>query len=183
MSLRENHNVFAKTFRCIAVAGCLLAVWGARLEAQVPVGIPTISVVAGSVVRIPVNVGDLTGKDVTSFEFVVSCDTNVVRFTGVDQENTLSVGMLLFANNRVRPYGPGKMKVACAGARPISGSGVLVYLTGVAQKRKASSTMQLSDCVLNAGTPSASVTDGLLNVGVTKSTKAPRKIDSTATHK
>jgi hypothetical protein len=144
-----------------------------NLSAQIPIGVPKISASTGTDIRIPLNVGDLTGQNVTSFEFVVSCDTNIIRLTGIDQEGTLSTGLTMFANNRVRPYGPGKMKVVCASAQPLSGNGVLVYLTGRVQKVVGDSQFQLTGLVLNTGTPGAQITNGMLTtIGNEKSKNA-----------
>jgi hypothetical protein len=145
---------------CVAL---LLTVWG-PLAAQIPLSLPRLSANPGATVRIPVTVGDLTGTDVTSFGFVVSCDTTIIRLTGTEQEGTLSSGLMMFANNHVRPFTPGKMKVVCASARPISGKGVLVYLTGIVQKKSGSSGLQLSECLLNAGSPPARSSDGSIKI-------------------
>ena len=161
----------------------LLSAGGRTLRAQVSVEIPKLSAKAGTTVRIPLNVGDLTGKDVTSFEFVVACDTTLLRFSGIDQEKTLSSGSMIFANNHVRPYGPGKMKVVCARSQPLTGSGTLVYITGIAQKQNGTSSLRVSNCILNTGTPSTTVTDGSLTVMLPKAGKYQRLDDSAMTKK
>ena len=178
------NRLFAKNIHCLFLGVILLvSPAGGCLHAQVPVAIPRLSVLPGAVVRIPLNIGDLSGKDVTSFEFVVACDTTVLRFSGVDQEKTLSSGLTMFANNHVRPYGPGRMKVVCAASQPLAGSGVLVYITGVAQKQNGTSSLQLSNCILNAGTPLTSVSDGSLTVKPPKGSKSPIREDSAMTKK
>jgi len=146
-----------------STVGLLCVVWGTLL-AQVPVSLPNLSARGGSELKIPVNVGDLSGLAVTSFEFVVQCDTNVVRLSGIDQERTLSVGLMMFANNRVRPFGPGKMKVVCASAKPIVGSGVLVYLKATTSNAGLRTPLKLSNVIFNAGTPATSVTNGSVKV-------------------
>jgi hypothetical protein len=143
----------------------------AALLAQIPVALTSVSGDPENVLKIPVKVAELTGKNVSSFEFVVSCDTTVVRLSGIDQKETLSDGLSMFANNRVRPFGPGRMKVVCASAKPLSGSGVLVYITAVIQKKGGSSPLQLSGFLFNAGIPSASTANGVVKVTVTKSVK------------
>lgn len=145
-----------------------LIIGTAVLHSQIAVTLTSISGVPGSTLKIPVNVADLTGKDVSSFEFVVSCDTTVVRLSGIEQKGTLSQGLTMFANNRVRPFGPGRMKIVCASAEPLSGSGVLVYITANVQKKGGSSPLQLSDFLFNTGTPSASTTNGAVKATVTK---------------
>jgi hypothetical protein len=178
------NRTFAENLRCL-FAGCLLVLstGGMRLHAQVPMTVPKLSVQGGTIVRIPVSVGDLSGKDVTSFEFVVVCDTTVLRLSGVDQDKTLSDGMTMFANNHVRPYGPGRMKVVCASSQPLAGDGVLVYVTGVAQEQDGTTPLKLTNCVLNAGTPSTSGTDGSLSVKLPKGIKSSSPADSEMTKK
>jgi hypothetical protein len=147
----------------LVLALLLCAGWG-TLCAQVKVIVPALTLKAGSNVQIPVNVGDLAKENVTSFEFVVVCDTVIIRFTGVEQTGTLSNGLMMFANTKVAPYGPGKMKVVCASAKPLSGKGVLVYLKGTLQSRQGSSPLQLTNFVFNAGTPVPKITNGAAKV-------------------
>src|SRR3990172_12920558 len=95
--------------------GCLqVAVTPLFLPAQIRVALPEVSVHPGTQISIPVRIGELAGEKVTAFEFVVSCDTNIVLLQGVDQRGTLSEGLTMFANNRVAPFGRGRMKVVCA---------------------------------------------------------------------
>ncbi len=184
MTDKFSREAFAKKLQWWSLGiTLLLSAGGSELRAQIPMTIPKLTVQAGTVISIPINVGDLSGKDVTSFEFVVSCDTTFLRFSGVDQEKTLSSGLTMFANNHVRPYGPGRMKVVCASSQPLSGNGVLVYLTGVAQKKGGTSSLQLSNCVLNSGTPPVSSSDGSLKVTMSKADISPTSPDSGKTRK
>ena len=133
------------------------------LLSQVNVRLPEVAARPGSEVSIPVNVGDLTGKRVTAFELVVTCDTSVVHLKGIDQEGTLSEGLTMFANNRVAPFSAGKMKIVCASAQPISGAGVLVKIVATV-RTKGTTALALSDVVMNAGVPQVRTEDGVLKV-------------------
>jgi hypothetical protein len=133
------------------------------LLSQVNVRLPEVAARPGSEVSIPVNVGDLTGKRVTAFELVITCDTSVVHLKGIDQERTLSEGLTMFANNRVHPFNVGKMKIVCASAKPISGAGVLVKIVANVRK-KGTTALALSDVVMNAGVPQVRTEDGVLRV-------------------
>jgi hypothetical protein len=146
-------------------AVCLLvSVLFSSLTAQVQVRLPEMTAQAGNVITIPVTIGDLGSEKVTAFEFVVSCDTTVVRLSGVEQGGTLSEGLTMFANNRVRPYGPGRMKVVCASAEPIQGKGVLVKIIAEAANRAGSTGVLLTNVVLNAGKPEVRSVNGLIRL-------------------
>jgi hypothetical protein len=160
-----------------------LTIGSVALHSQIPVTLTSISGKPDSVLKIPVNVAELTGKYVSSFEFVISCDTTIVRLVGIDQKKTLSQGLTMFANNRVRPFGPGRMKVVCASAEPLSGSGVLVYITAVIQKKGGSSPLELSSFLFNAGNPTASTTNGVVKANVTKKGKTVVGRDTTTRKK
>jgi hypothetical protein len=70
----------------------------------------------------------------------------------------------MFANNRVRPYGPGRMKVVCASAEPIQGKGVLVKIIAEAANRAGSTGVLLTNVVLNAGKPEVRSVNGLIRL-------------------
>jgi len=146
------------------VAALYLCVACGALQAQVNVRLPALTTKTGSDVKIPVTVPDLNKENITSFEFVVLCDTTIIRFTGTEQEGTLSAGLMMFANTKVAPYGPGKMKVVCASATPLTGQGVLVYLKAKVQSKKGSSPLQLMSFNFNAGKPAAKTSNGTVKV-------------------
>ena len=84
-------NNFAGVLRNTLCALVLVLVVGSgALMAQVSISIPSISVVPGETLKIPVNVGDITADSVGSYQFVVTCDTTIIRFTGVDVAGTIS---------------------------------------------------------------------------------------------
>jgi flagellar hook assembly protein FlgD len=158
-------KTFARTFRSICFMLALLVVgWGGVYAQTVQVTIPNTAVQPGSTVNIPINVGSLTGLSVTAYEFVVSCDTTILRFTGVNSTGTLSDGLGPVANYYVSPFGPGKMKVTCATATDMSGVGVLVYLTGTAQTGSGNTSVSLSNFLFNTGTPGTNITNGSLRL-------------------
>jgi hypothetical protein len=134
------------------------------LSAQIGVTLAEVKARPGTEFSIPLKIGDLTGEKVTSFEFVVSCDTNMVQLLGVDQEGTLSEGLTMFANNRVAPFGRGRMKVVCASANPLSGEGVLVKILARARGKNGRATLKLADFVLNAGKPAVETTAGVVMI-------------------
>lgn len=146
--------------------GCLLSVvLPFHLAAQIRVTLPEVSARPGAHISIPLRIGELAGEKVTAFEFVVSCDSNIVALEGVDQKGTLSEGLTMFANNWVAPFGRGRMKVVCASANPISGNGVLVHILALARKRSGTTRLKLTEFVLNAGKPAVEAIHGVANIG------------------
>jgi hypothetical protein len=149
--------------RSLALSCCFAIVSGPALLSQIIVRLPEVVARPGSDVSIPVNVDDLTGKQVTAFELVVVCDTSVVQLKGIDQIGTLSEGLTMFANNRVLPFNAGRMKIVCASARPIAGAGVLVNIVASVRKR-GRTTLSLSDVIMNAGVPQVHAENGVVKV-------------------
>jgi hypothetical protein len=154
-------KTFAWSFRS-ALMGLLLVLSAGShtLRAQVAVSLPSMSVLPGSTFSIPVNVGSLTGLDVSAFQFNVTCDTNIAMLTGIDENATLSSGWLGGFNNSVNGFNPGRMSVSAASSVSAVGGGVLIYITGTAKNTVGKTTVQLSSFLFNTGTPTASITQG-----------------------
>jgi hypothetical protein len=168
----------ARLFPLTTAVAVLLSVSHSTILAQIQVKLPEISARAGSEISMPLTIGDLGGEKITSFEFVVSGDTSLVRFTGVDQSGTLSEGLTMFANNRVRPYSAGRMKVVCASAEPIQGKGVLVRIIGTIGNKSGSCPVILTNVVLNAGKPEARATNGFIRSKSQPSERPKARADS-----
>lgn len=83
--------------------------------------------VVGDTVTVPIQVGDLSGQGVTSYQFTASVDPAALDIIGVSAEGTLSSDGLLEANVD-REDGA---RVAYAQQDPLSGSGTLLELTVV----------------------------------------------------
>lgn len=130
--------------------------------AQVTARVPDMSVIQGSRIAVPLKISSLGVEKVTAFEFIVTCDTSMLVLEGVDQRGTLTEGLTMFANNRVAPYGRGRMKVVCASAHPIAGGGVLVNILATVLKKPGQTPLKLSGFVLNAGRPAVEPRDGML---------------------
>ncbi|MBF8295955.1 MAG: Peptidase and subtilisin, kexin, sedolisin, partial [Bacteroidetes bacterium] len=156
-------NTFVKNFRH-AIFGIALALTAGVVTAlaQVAVTIPNSGALPGAAITIPVNVGDLTGRNVTAYEFEALCDSTIIRFTGIESIGTLSNGLGPLANYTVAPRGPGRMKVVCASSTPFVGSGVLIYLKATAQSKIGITNLELTSFLFNTGNPSATITNGSL---------------------
>lgn len=132
--------------------------------AQIAVSLPNLSIGPNSSLTIPVNVGSLTGQGVIAYEFVISCDSTILRLDGIDASGTLSSGWSVIANNSAGGFNPGRMKVVAATFAPASGSGVLINLRATTKNKGDSTALQLSGFIFNAGSPASSVTNGSVRV-------------------
>jgi len=149
-------NISAVKFLAIVVAMFMLSV---STFAQVSVTLPTVSGVAGSEKLGAVTVGDLTGQNVTAFQFTVFYDKDVVEITGVETENTLVAGNAPTVNADVAN---GQTVIAWASATPLTGSGTLLNLKFEFKDAGASALNfgTPSTFMFNAGSPAAAVTNG-----------------------
>lgn len=133
--------------------------------AQVSLTFPTVSGAAGSTaeVKAPITVGDLTGQNVTSYQFVLSYDPTIIDITGVDDAGTLSAGAQLQQNPDLTN---GILRVAWAKNTALTGSGTLLYLK---IKFKAAGVAPLNpgagNFMFNAGTPAVAITAGAATSG------------------
>jgi PKD repeat protein len=84
-----------------------------------------LSQLPGTDIDIPINSTDLTGLSIVSGNFTVSYYENALTPVGIIQAGTLLESFPAPAYNQSIP---GKVTFAFAGATPISGSGVLIYL-------------------------------------------------------
>jgi hypothetical protein len=133
-------------------------------SAQVAVTIPNPSAAPNTSLMIPVNITSLTGLNVTAYEFIATCDTSFVQFDGIDVAGTVSSGQGVLSNNSANGFYPGRMKVVCATAFPISGGGILVNLKVTTKNKGGNTPIQLTGVVFNAGTPTYSLTNGSITV-------------------
>jgi hypothetical protein len=152
--------------RPIPLVGLLLlvVVLTSSTSAQVAVSIPNPTAAPNTALMIPVNITSLTGLNVTAYEFITTCDTSFVQFDGIDVAGTISSGQGVLSNNSVNGFYPGRMKVVCATALPISGSGILLNLKVTTKRKGGNTPIQLSGLVFNAGTPTFTLTNGSITV-------------------
>jgi len=132
---------------------------GTSTFAQVSVTLPTISGVSGSEKAGAITVGDLTGQNVTAFQFTITYDKDIVKITGADAAGTLiesSAGNLYVNPDTAN----GTISVAWANATALSGSGTLVKLNIKFVNAGSAALSFGSTFMFNAGTPAATITDG-----------------------
>jgi hypothetical protein len=135
---------------------------GTNTFAQVSVALPTISGIAGTIGSGAIAVGDLTGKNVTAFQFQISYDKKIIYITGANNNNTI-VGTALTVN---ADTANGKILVAWAGATTLTGSGNLVNLN-IAFRKGGQAALTFGTpgtFMFNAGNPSVTIINGSANV-------------------
>ncbi|MCG2714925.1 MAG: cohesin domain-containing protein [Candidatus Marinimicrobia bacterium] len=115
----------------------------------VDVGISNVQGDISDAVVMPITVDDLTGKNVTSYEFTLTYDESVMNITGVDAVGTLSAGMNIVPND-----GVGQLTVAAAGVEALSGSGVLLNLN-IELIGNGVCDVAFSNFMFNEGAPAA----------------------------
>jgi hypothetical protein len=145
------------------------------VKGQVEARIMSVTARQGSDIVVPLKIRNLTGMNVTAFEFVVSCDTSLLMLNGIEQKGTLTAGLTMFANNRVAPFGPARMKVVCASATALAGDGVLVNILASARGRRGNVRITLSDFILNAGTPAVKSRSGNVAIVSDGSERIPNR--------
>jgi len=143
--------------------------WSPVAVAQIEVSLPEVEGDPGESVVLPVVVSDITGRDVKGFWFKLLFDPDVIEVDGVDLIGSLSEGSLVATNARTE----GEFVVASANARPLSGSGPLIYMTATLISQGAS-TLQFDDFLFNDGSPDALLFSGLVRSGTSTSAEDER---------
>jgi hypothetical protein len=92
-------------------------------SAGVGVGFPDVQAEAGQTITVPVEVDDLTGRDITSYEFTVNFNPDVVSVAGISTENTVTP-----TDPSFNVPSPGELRVSFATDTALSGGGTLLNL-------------------------------------------------------
>ncbi|MDM7922269.1 MAG: cohesin domain-containing protein, partial [Pyrinomonadaceae bacterium] len=141
----------------------LTALYRADEEDAVAITAPQFEARQGTTVRVPVTIGDISGKGVIAYQFDVAFDPTVIEPADVaaDIEESLSSGMNLVFNSAE----PGLLRVAVYGIIPIEGKGVLMNLNFDVVGAKGSGTeLVIKTALLNEGSVKASAVNGKVGV-------------------
>ena len=135
---------------------------GTSTFAQVSVTLPSVSGTAGTTGAGAITVGDLTGKNVTAFQFSITYDKSILYITGATTDNTIASGVAPTVN---ADTANGKISVAWASATALTGSGSLINLQFTFRKVGVNAlNFDPSSFMFNAGNPTATVTAGSVTV-------------------
>jgi hypothetical protein len=124
----------------------------------IPVTIPDTCVKMGDFILIPVNIGDVTGKEVYSAEITLDYDQNILEATDATLLGTIAEGRMMFYNKY-----DGKVEIGISGTEPLSGSGTLVYVGfNVLSLPVDSTIIHFERMRFNEGIPAAEAKDGVI---------------------
>ncbi|GIV57475.1 MAG: hypothetical protein KatS3mg042_0388 [Rhodothermaceae bacterium] len=127
--------------------------------ALVGVALPSLSCGIDDDLTVPVMINDdVTGLSIIAYDFVLSFDPSIIDLSNVSTAGTLSNGWTLSSNTT-----SGQISVSAASSTELSGSGDLIFLTGKCLSEGTSPLTWIS-FTFNEGSPSASLTDGSVNV-------------------
>ncbi|MFH0991889.1 MAG: putative Ig domain-containing protein [bacterium] len=96
----------------------------------IPVTLPDTIGAPGTIMKIPIYIGDLTGKAVKSFDFRIAYDSTIAKLIGTEYPGTFAevidaAGGLIITNwDKI----PDTLSVAAAGTTDLTGSGRLIYV-------------------------------------------------------
>jgi len=125
----------------------------------VQVTIPNSEQPAGKTFELPIQVGDLTGQNVTQFQFTVMFNPSVLTGVGINQEGT----RISAWPAPVKSISEGAFQVSGSGTSALTGSGTLIKLIFSVQSQAAVGTsipLVFTNFKFNSGTPSAELTNG-----------------------
>ncbi|NIR48733.1 hypothetical protein GWO43_09875 [candidate division KSB1 bacterium] len=128
----------------------------------IDVSIPNVDGEESTTVAIPIEVGDLTGRNVISYQAVVTFDESVLDATGASSSETLTAS---FGSPTVNTDVDGEITVGGFGTSPLSGSGTFVNLIfNVVGQPGATSNLDFASFLFNSGNPAANTQGGIFIV-------------------
>ena len=156
------------------IALLMLTVGWTVAEAQITLTVPSVSAIPGSQVLIPVNIGNVdVTNNVGSYEFEMTCDSTIIRFTGAEAAGTLCAGAAPTVNYTVAPRGPGRIKVVWSSTTSIVSNGILIYVKATAQSKIGSTNLELINVFAwKLATPPPALTVTVTN-GSLRTNRAP----------
>ena len=133
---------------------------------QVNVSMPTgLTGQSGIEIEVPLNVSDLTNKNIISYQFKITFNNTVLNALDVITTGTISAasGWTVLPNISA----PGEITIGAFGSNELSGSGILVKLKfRVVGSNGTSTNLAFSSFIFNSGTPSTVTTNGSFSVTI-----------------
>lgn len=144
----------AAIFIIISVTAPLLAI---------DVSLPNVESPAGKTFQMPVYVGDLTGQNVTQYQFNLMYNPSILTATGISRTGTVTA----IWNAPLFQITEGAIQVTANGSEPLTGTGILIYIQFTVNPAAAvgnSIPLILTSFRFNSGTPTAQTSNGVFLV-------------------
>jgi hypothetical protein len=142
----------------------IFAVNPANLSPAAPcqsVSIPTINTLRNTALSVPLNVDDVTGNNILSYDLTITYNSAVLTYLGTDKTGTLSSAMNITVNDTA----PGTLIISGYDHDPLASAGTLLklnfFVTGAIG---SSSPVSFGAFMFNEGTPCSAALSGSVNV-------------------
>ena len=130
---------------------------------SVNVSIPNRSGDQGSIIDIPIQISDVTGKGIYSVGIKLQFNSSVLE----TKELNIAGSLMSSWGAPIVNIQPGQITIGAAGVSPLSGSGTLLFIKFEVKGTPGSSTtIQFIEMVFNEGEPNATTTDGYFSVNI-----------------
>jgi hypothetical protein len=131
------------------------------IVAPVQATLKQFSTGTGSTFAFPVEVSDVTGKEVYAADLTLSYNSNLLKAVGATTQGTIAQSF----GNPVFNITPGQIQIAMAGTAALTGSGVLVYVNfEVIGAKGNASELRFVAMTLNEGNPPVATQNGVLTI-------------------
>lgn len=134
-------------------------------QAGIAVSLPAGSTASNGTIVIPVTVGDVTARDIFSFDFTVTFDKNVLKPAAAvfDMTDTLSgaAGFIITPDASIA----GRLTISGFGTQALAGQGTLMFLRfNVVGTASSTTNLTFDSFGFNEGDPAAKTTRGAFTV-------------------
>jgi len=131
-------------------------------KSAVIASVPTMTAQSGSMITVPVTIGDTTNKGVVSYQFELSFDPEMIEPAAdpVDLAGTMSEGYVATVN----ALEPGLLRVVVFGALPFNGEGNLINLRFNIIGKSGVTDLGWNGLLLNEGNPRSGFVSGRIRV-------------------
>ena len=147
--------------RCLICLVCLV-VSNLAYSQAITVSLPDTTSQTGASITIPIQVGNLTNRDVLFYQTVIVFDKNILRATDASTFGTLSQS---FGDPTVDINVEGEILISASGNTPLSGSGTLVNLLfDVLGQQGETTNLTFALFTFNTGIPPATRKNGKFTV-------------------
>ncbi len=146
--MKEKSRIFLIVF-------LLITVWISSANAQIDVSLPNLTVSVGDTFYFNITIDDITGEGVTNWGGDISCDTEIVKFLDIENENTISEPLTVGLSE----LNETTYRLGAFGSSEIEGDGVLVKVKATLLQ-DSTSNLHWENFNLNGGDVASNPIDG-----------------------